>query len=1338
MALVERQPSDEPRVYSLQGDETSPLTACDYEYPSDREAELLLAGDEQEKVKEESYVICGGVFARVLCALYVLSFLGHFIQDPGLVGEQGVWPANGHLTEQTDAYGALNLPNITAFLPICDTCIRLLAVAGMAIGLFVVATGMVGSATCFVLWLIKLALVTLRASLPKHNSDLLLLEVGFLAIFAYSPFVVFERPNKDWHVPPVCRWAFRFLVYRVMFCAGVAKVHGSPHWADGSGFKYMLQGVPLPNPVTHVLFSLVAANPWANAFATNAVLFTECVASVFLLVPARACRLVGGWVALVYSLLFSTIGNFGCFYLLLAACAVFCFDDASLAMLAKSPLHDLDKQDVDADDHAVEEGDGKTEENGDSLSSNIVRIVTYQSKKTFIRDAVFSQESFGMELTEQQHHRVQQTLQLLLVFCISFVTFNLILSRANMGLKAFVIFFLALLLHVQCNAVGTREAYVVVSGVMFALHIWLMLELMTNGVSMWNVWLWLGITDLQLGLARTRQNFRGMCGLLLQSVVAVVVLFYAAPLVARSIKYATASASLQAPFGVVNTYDGFGALGEHRYEVVIQGTDEPVVTTATKWKPYELPCVPGDTQRRPAFVLGYSYELDNILRDVANHRVGSSAAVVPRFVFELLRALLRNKTAATNLFASNPFKDEAPRYVRVMQYAYSFAGPRDQACINNHISVVSGGIWREKLRKGIPRKRGSGRANRDARHSDGAPRIRTQKINVVISQAIMSLKLATKERLLWAIRQVVVPFGRVILLADHWSLRVISACCTVSELLDEGVDLVELIQKKRQPMKNRVALYILSDDFVAVNRFLEDFEPGREIYRAAFVVINGHLSDDRTLRKIAEHVDIDRVLGCVELHLNYLAYEERIFHGNLGFTLLSLYPSPTGSIIHSIASRLASLCSVMKTVPQIRYQATANGVPRAVAEAARSLIKSTAVDPTEKGDDLLIVVDRSMDAATMHLHEYTYQAFVYDVLRIPCCSDPLEQRNDDVWEFDHVANSGKREKRSALLSSDADVLWKRFRHLHIQKVNELVSDEVDKLANSAGTMTQWNTTREAIHAVRQLPKAQYLLEKYWAHVSLTDQSFEQLEARHMVKAGQLEQSLATNLDRHGNKLHHVKVLQQLHALLGDVEIDDEIKVRLILLYSAVYRNVTGEHINELLDAAKLSQSDRTVVQRFISLGLGAASAPVSAPNSPRSGGSGSKICHKNTEKCDAHSFYKRHAKESEYELSRHTPEIRHLIARAVAGKLEEDKFPNMSQQEVPAQAHPSSSRSAAASQPGRIVIYVVGGITFAEMRTVYEVAEQSKVDLYLGGDSIIVPSDLLENMKHAFTAVEKL
>src|SRR2546428_7167667 len=64
------------------------------------------------------------------------------------------------------------------------------------------------------------------------------------------------------------------------------------------------------------------------------------------------------------------------------------------------------------------------------------------------------------------------------------------------------------------------------------------------------------------------------------------------------------------PFHIVGTYGAFGSITKERYEVVIEGTEDAVLTPQTKWHEYEFQGKPGDVRRRSPQVAPYHYRLD--------------------------------------------------------------------------------------------------------------------------------------------------------------------------------------------------------------------------------------------------------------------------------------------------------------------------------------------------------------------------------------------------------------------------------------------------------------------------------------------------------------------------------------------------------------------------------------------------------------------------------------------------------------------------------------------------------------------------------------------------------
>jgi hypothetical protein len=123
---------------------------------------------------------------------------------------------------------------------------------------------------------------------------------------------------------------------------------------------------------------------------------------------------------------------------------------------------------------------------------------------------------------------------------------------------------------------------------------------------------------------------------------------------------------------LVNTYGAFGSVGRVRPELVIEGTDDPVITDAAHWQAYEFPCKPGALDRRPCVVAPYHYRLD--------WQIWFAAMSTPDrepWMIHLVAKLLAGDRAVLGLFAHNPFPDAPPRYVRVLLYHYRFAPPGD-------------------------------------------------------------------------------------------------------------------------------------------------------------------------------------------------------------------------------------------------------------------------------------------------------------------------------------------------------------------------------------------------------------------------------------------------------------------------------------------------------------------------------------------------------------------------------------------------------------------------------------------------------------------------------------
>jgi hypothetical protein len=124
------------------------------------------------------------------------------------------------------------------------------------------------------------------------------------------------------------------------------------------------------------------------------------------------------------------------------------------------------------------------------------------------------------------------------------------------------------------------------------------------------------------------------------------------------------------PLHLVNTYGAFGSITRTRNEIVVEGTDDAAITTATIWRAYEFKGKPGDPSRLPPQIAPYHLRLDWLMWFAAM----SSPYEHPWFTAFLIK-LLQGDPATLGLLRTNPFPQKPPRWVRARYFEYHFTTP---------------------------------------------------------------------------------------------------------------------------------------------------------------------------------------------------------------------------------------------------------------------------------------------------------------------------------------------------------------------------------------------------------------------------------------------------------------------------------------------------------------------------------------------------------------------------------------------------------------------------------------------------------------------------------------
>ncbi len=129
-------------------------------------------------------------------------------------------------------------------------------------------------------------------------------------------------------------------------------------------------------------------------------------------------------------------------------------------------------------------------------------------------------------------------------------------------------------------------------------------------------------------------------------------------------------------FHLVNTYGAFGSVGRERYEIVMEGTSDRVITPATEWKEYGFKAKPGDPTRMPPQIAPYHLRLDWLIWflpfSVAVTGSGIRVRGYDVWFLRFVQKLLTGDRAILRLMGTNPFVEGPPVFIRAHFYRYRY------------------------------------------------------------------------------------------------------------------------------------------------------------------------------------------------------------------------------------------------------------------------------------------------------------------------------------------------------------------------------------------------------------------------------------------------------------------------------------------------------------------------------------------------------------------------------------------------------------------------------------------------------------------------------------------
>ncbi|XP_058016648.1 vacuolar protein sorting-associated protein 45 isoform X1 [Ahaetulla prasina] len=530
--------------------------------------------------------------------------------------------------------------------------------------------------------------------------------------------------------------------------------------------------------------------------------------------------------------------------------------------------------------------------------------------------------------------------------------------------------------------------------------------------------------------------------------------------------------------------------------------------------------------------------------------------------------------------------------------------------------------------------------------------------------------------------------GMKVLLMDKETTSIVSMVYTQSEILQKEVYLFERIDSlNRESMKHLKAICFLRPTKENVEYLIQELR--RPKYSSYFIYFSNVISKS-DVKSLAEADEQEVVAEVQEFYGDYIAVNPHVFSLNLPACCQGHNWEPAH--LCRTTQGLTALLLSLKKCPMIRYQLSSDLAKR-LAEGVKQVItkeyelfdfRRTEVPP------LLLLLDRSDDAITPLLNQWTYQAMVHELLGI----------NNNRIDLSRVPGISK-DLREVVLSAENDEFYANNMYLNFAEIGSNIKNLMEDFQRKKPKEQQKLESIADMKAfVENYPQFKKMSGTVSKHVTVVGELSRLVSERNLLEVSEAEQELACQNDHSG-------ALQSIRRLLQNPRVTEMDAVRLVMLYALHYER----HSSNSLPGLMLDLKNRGVPERLRKL----------VPAITEYGGKRVRSSDLFSPK-DAVAITKQFLKglkgvENVY--TQHQPLLHETLDQLIKGKLKDNQYPYLG---------PSSLRD----RPQDIIVFIIGGATYEEALTVYNLNRTTPgVRIVLGGTTVHNTRSFLEEVSAA-------
>ncbi|ABN65738.2 vacuolar protein sorting associated protein [Scheffersomyces stipitis CBS 6054] len=546
-----------------------------------------------------------------------------------------------------------------------------------------------------------------------------------------------------------------------------------------------------------------------------------------------------------------------------------------------------------------------------------------------------------------------------------------------------------------------------------------------------------------------------------------------------------------------------------------------------------------------------------------------------------------------------------------------------------------------------------------------------------------------------------------VLLVDKFTTPIISMCYTQSQLLQNDIILIELIENQStlNVMKHLNCIVYIKPTRESIQSLIKELNnPHFSKYQ---LFLNNTISKGE-LERLAEADEFEVINQVTEIFQDYLILNDNLFTINVS--------EPIANAINPVVEESNSLVSLLlslKKCPIIKYESNSLELKRLSSEILYNINSNSnnnLFDDLNRKSDrppLLLLLDRKNDPITPLITPWTYQSMIHEFLGIKKNIVALTESKEQVT-----------------LNESQDKFYRESMYLNYGDLTEKFQKYVEEYKKETKQSSLENLKTQNLSELKKMltkfPEFKKLSNNILKHLNLISEIDKEISIQNLWEIGELQQTIICELDT------HQAIRQKLTEILDNPKVSTTNKIKLVLLYSIRFHNTSelqnfiGKLNNPLVTDPLPTLSQIALLKKFKTLFNSNFTTSTSGQNNSNNLGNIFQ-----NKKININSFFnqnKSNDPKTDNIYLQYTPRLNEVLNSLLTTTQSESAIAiKSSLSTLIPDAVSSQYGNNIQNEPVQdVIIYVKGGVTFEEARLVFELSESNKkINLVIGGDNVL-------------------